>query len=139
MFEIHTTKEGDSMLIFQMEDSHLINTIKLKIRHMQECRKALNVDLSNVDPVIRYSMPKKMDVEAIKRKAAKEFQRLHTEIQPYILCAYLRHIDLVDALNEVYGNNGRVPNFNVDMPLLSGETETKEVAHIDIGPHLEDW
>ena len=42
MNRIHTTKEGDSMMICQMTDSHLIATIKLMCKGIEELRTAID-------------------------------------------------------------------------------------------------
>lgn len=138
MFEVHKCQNGESMLIFQMEDPHLINTIRLKLRNMVQCRKVLTTDFPTIDPMLQYALPKQLSNAAVREEAAAEYKRIHKTLGPYIVVAVLRGLEasIKQELNAAYNdNNGRIPKLTLPgLKPADEEVESSIVYDIDEFP-----
>ena len=107
MFESHTTKEGDSMLICSMEDSHLINTIKLILRHIKTASSVLCGQQSENHLIAVFSPS--YSAAAQKERAEESIRFYHRKIQPYIMEAALRGLDISALMQDAYKRSQMIP------------------------------
>jgi len=97
----HTTREGQTMLIKEMDSSHLYNTIRLIIGKIKESKEILANPSSSFEDVV---YGKKIDIERTKKQAQFQFLLLHK----YILEANLRSLDIKELIDELAIIMGRV-------------------------------
>lgn len=102
MFKTHRTKDGVEMLICQMGDKHLLNTIKLICQQMSEQRNIMLGEYEAVDPMI--AMFTNQATEQSQREAAKAKVRVfHDLLVHYVIEAVLRDFDVSEYVVEAYG------------------------------------
>lgn len=89
MLEEHRTKDGNVMLIAEMTDSHLKNTIKLFIRKMMEVRHACATQ-PELGPMERamYGIS-----EADPTEGGRLLRVITQKLYPYLAELFLRGID----------------------------------------------
>lgn len=106
MFDTHTTKTGQEILIAQMEDSHILNTIRALMarleaaRHYAEAPQTASVlyEALNVKP------------EGWDKKDALACIRwVHERIPAYILEATLRGLEVTQLVQQGYGRSAMIP------------------------------
>ena len=89
MYKYHTTINGESMLICEMSNNHLINTINLYLRKLEAVLKIANQseNISEYQKVLynRQVVDQGMAADATKEVADK--------LEPYVMEAVLRNID----------------------------------------------
>ncbi|WGV29197.1 hypothetical protein [Halotia branconii] len=139
MFETHTTKDGQSMLICQMEDRHLSNTIKSFCREIEKCRKILTQPTAE-NQLIAVFNPTYSQAN-LKSQAEKQLKNYHQKLQPYLAEAFLRRLNLVNEVRIAYGRTERVFNsFNIILELpvdndddyedeIDGESDDSHPGH----------
>ncbi|MDA0672653.1 MAG: hypothetical protein O3C67_02970 [Cyanobacteria bacterium] len=106
MYELHTTQNGDTLLICCMEDSHLINTIRslcLKVQAAVEMLTSTTPD----DPLISIFQPQ-YSKAAMQEKAKDSLEFLHQRLQPYVMEATLRGLEVASMLQSAYGRTTRI-------------------------------
>lgn len=108
MYQTHTTMNGESMLICQMENSHLINTIKVIAKVIQTSQEILQEQVKP-DPLMEVLNPKYL--ESIKERARQELRKCHDCIQPYVMEAALRGLDVTGILQSAYGRSTAVGSY----------------------------
>ncbi len=99
---IHTDKEGNRMLIAEMNDKHLVNTINFQIRRLKSLRNASTIGdkVSKFDQVL-YGID---DLD--EGRAAHHFKDQLVCLSPYIIEAYVRGLDeSAIALGEALGRD----------------------------------
>lgn len=116
MLETHTTSDGHKMLVAEMRDSHLMNTIRLYCRKMQDTRNSIDAK-GQMSPVERamYDLP-----EHTPEEAGWELKRLANHLYPYLAEAFLRGLDTPGELIDAVGRNSRLV-FN-QVAMIEGET-----------------
>lgn len=122
MYKIHTTREGDSMLVCQMTDSHLTNTVKLFCKQMIEARKLLEGGSLSSDPLLEILAPQ-FNAKAIRERAESAIKAIHEALPPYVVETALRGIDVGYLLQEAYGRRGQLPNLQVKVLTLDSEDD----------------
>lgn len=106
MFKTHTTREGKTMMICEMEDTHLVNCIKWLLKRLNEVRNYRS-DLNAVDKIL-YKVP-----DASPQQVANITRQVADAIQPYVLEATLRGLNVKPYLQDAFGRQSGV---NIDRP-----------------------
>jgi hypothetical protein len=100
MFEIHKTNNGSQMLICQMDDEHLFNTIKLFAHNLKQARVLLeNPQITNG---IMKAIIGNTQADAVYQ-AEKAIKFSDEKLRPYIVAACYRGLDVKDILVGAYG------------------------------------
>ena len=125
MYEIHKTAEGHEILIAEMEDSHLLNTINLFCRRIGEAVRVINLEEDvKPDKVIAHLQPR-YSAANLLAKARKELTDLDEKIAPYIVEAALRGLSVSALLQKAYQRDAQIgqsfPGFNTDKLLETEE------------------
>lgn len=89
-----------------MEDSHLINTIRVLKNKIQQCVAVLTNTIAE-DPLITAFQPS-FSRERIMREAKEQIVYYHERISPYIMEACLRGLQVTSLLQEAYGRTSQV-------------------------------
>lgn len=98
MSKQHTTKDGETMLIAAMRDSHLWNTIKLICDQIEEQIVIINGEYTaDTDPFMSAMMPQS-NVQAQRDMARNRLQHLVNSLPNYVMEATLRDFEDVPAL-----------------------------------------
>lgn len=107
MFETHTTADGTTLRIYQMTDSHLINTIRLGLRRGLAMRAQTESPITDASAVNLELYAKTRDAASV---AASIKNILIPQLYPYIAEAALRGLtdQFVDDLRAVVGRTGQV-------------------------------
>lgn len=126
---IHTTKEGDQMLIASMTDDHLLNMIRLLCGSMANARMVIT-GTAQEDPILKVLEPG-FSHAAIKTKAEETIRRGHSLIQPYVLEAALRRLDIQAHLHQAYGRSAGIPTTTIDLTKAFQLTEATKEEDID--------
>lgn len=122
MYKIHTTREGDSMLVCQMTNSHLTNTIKMLCKQMKEARQLLDYSSISCDPLLGILAPQ-FNAKAVREKAEGAIRLIHETLPPYVVEAALRGIDCGHLLQEAYGRCEQLPNLQSSKALTLDSCE----------------
>lgn len=125
MFEYHTTRSGSTILICQMEDSHLINTIKLYCSKIKDCCGILESGSIKGMTAMGALIPQ-LDIEELKRQSRASLKTLHTRIQPYILEAALRGLShqFTEDLQNAYGREAQFDIKALQKYILPAATDS---------------
>ena len=142
MYKIHTTSDGDAMLVCQMTDSHLTNMVKLLCKQTVEARALLDGGSLSCDPLLGILAPQ-FNAKAVREKAESAIRLIHETLPPYVLEASLRGIDLGYLLQAAYGRRGQVPNLQVPKVLTTdrfkeGDDDDDDVDDDDI-TRTDQW
>lgn len=122
MFESHITKDGQSMLICQMDDKHLSNTIKAYCREIEKCRKV--VTQPSVENQMIAIFSSNYSQANIKEQAANHLKIYHQKLQAYLGEALLRGLSLSNELKIAYGRTGQIKNaFGITLELVEGDDD----------------
>jgi hypothetical protein len=126
MYETHRTTEGREMLIAEMDDSHLLNTINLFCRRIGEAVRVINLEEDvKPDKIIAHLQPR-YSAANLLAKAQQELTNLDEKIAPYIVEAALRGLTVSHLLQKAYQRDAQIgqsfPGFNTDK-LLEAEEE----------------
>lgn len=121
MFETHTNSNG-TILICQMDDRHLSNTIKAYCRHIERCRKIITQPTAENQMIALFNPTySQSNVKADAQLALKQY---HTKLQPYLGEALLRGLNLSRELKIAYGRTGQVTAvFNLTLELAAGDDD----------------
>ena len=122
MYKIHTTSDGDSMLVCQMTDRHLTNMVKLLCKQMVEARALLEGGSLPCDPLLGILAPQ-FNAKAVREKAESAIKLIHETLPPYVLEASLRGIDLGHLLQAAYGRREQLPNLQAPKVLTIDSCE----------------
>ena len=99
----HTTRDGDSMLIAEMDTPHLINTVKFHLKRINQVKAAVGtVDTGSRFNDRLYGRRSTMEPE----QAADLVSKIMEKLEPYLAEAFVR--GLVDLLrSDVVAAYGR--------------------------------
>jgi hypothetical protein len=104
----HRTKEGQEMLIAEMDDSHLINTLLLMLDNLSKFRSALDDPNQSVDPLTaRLNSRTRIDVDT----AATYIRAGLEKAQPYLAELFLRGMEM-----------GQVPEVRKRLRFVAGRS-----------------
>lgn len=111
MKKVHRTKEGERMLIANMENEHLINTIKLIGRGMAQLNQWTKSDLMSS---ALYNLLDMSEEDRILK-----IQELDDKMGAYVLEATIRDIPYLSGiLQEIYGRKEKVPGVETSAEML---------------------
>lgn len=105
MLKVHRTRAGNKLLIAEMSDQHLVNTVKLNLAKIAKLQRGL-VETPSINPYHArlYGMPK-VDIDEAARKSRNVIEHMY----PYLAELYLRGLtDLVEPLRKVVGRDGQL-------------------------------
>ncbi|MBF2058632.1 MAG: hypothetical protein IGQ45_15810 [Cyanobacterium sp. T60_A2020_053] len=120
MFELHTMKTGDAILICQMENSHLINQIKLLCRKIRQARLVLeSANLNEHGAVFKALNPSVSN--KLQEQATEQLRYASNAIQPYVMEAVLRNLNIHQFVGEAFNRNCQIPTLN-NLPALFHES-----------------
>ena len=108
MFEIHTTRDDQQMMVGQMSDDHLIKTIKLLCSRIATCAKILNGVNIEGGALIAAIKPE-FSQEAMKKQATLLVRDLDEKIKPYVMEACLRNLNISEFLQQAYQRKAKLP------------------------------
>ena len=91
-FFLHKTKDGRTMLVAEMDDSHLINTINYIILRMDDAKKMLSFDNNDFASIV---MKRKINTDAVKERV----HALYIIIHRYIVEAIMRRLEIEEQLD----------------------------------------
>ena len=99
----HTDREGNTMLIGEMEDGHLINMINLLSRAIERVRKSATVVPLDEYQAALYGR------KAIDAKTAGELARsIIVKAEPYVMEATLRGLQIQETVQDMLGRTTRI-------------------------------
>lgn len=125
MYGIHTTASGDTLLICCMADDHLLNTIRSLATKIQAAVDVLtNPQLD--DPLIAVFQPN-FSKAAMQEKATENLEFLHERLQPYVMEAALRDLEITPLLQRTYGRSASVPMRSSRMLEAQAEIEIDSI------------
>jgi len=96
MFEIHTTSKNEKMMIAEMGNIHLLNTIRLHLRKAVEIRKASMQDVR----ASAYQRRLYQRIELDEDEAAELIRSLVSGIYPYMAEAFYRTAEINDSIEQ---------------------------------------
>lgn len=111
MNRIHVTKEGDKILISQMDDNHLKNTINFICREIEKC-KSISVTSSEVSKFQKKIIG--IDDEDLEDRMMDRAKNYSEALVYYLAEIALRGIDMSQLVQQVFERNGPQPRFNID-------------------------
>lgn len=98
----HTSNQGITVLVAEMEDDHLMNTINVFCSKIKAARIRLdsNIEISN-------SSKHLYDTDKIDERAiGKSFKTLTEKVSKYVFEASVRGLDVSKKLQDAYGRKG---------------------------------
>jgi len=108
MLDAHISKDGTSMLICQMSDRHLANTIRVYCRLIDKARRLNQITRLSPLEMRIYGLPK-----VNEDTVGEAIRRLIEKMVPYLAEAYIRpdlaSTDLVDQVRLAIGRTGALP------------------------------
>ena len=109
MYETHKDSQGMEILIAEMEDSHLTNTISLLCRRIAQAISVINSDPEEqqVDKVIAHLQPK-YSAERIRFKAEKDLVEIDKKLSAYIVEAVVRGMNVSAVVQGAYQRNTQI-------------------------------
>lgn len=110
MLKVHTTREGASTFISQMEDDHLKNTITMYLSKISQLKGALEAKV-NVSPF--KAALYEVDVQVVSETAKKHISAHANKLYPYLAEAMLRGFDFSKELRVVFERDGQEALFLV--------------------------
>lgn len=132
MLRKHCTRDGRKMLIAEMSDEHLQNTVKLKMANIAKLQRGL-VEAPQINPYHArlYGMPK-LDID----EAAEHSRQIIDSLYPYLSELYLRGLnDLAKPLRKLIGRSGQLTS---GVGLLPSSNE-EDVSGFDLGSFLDSF
>lgn len=109
MYRKHKTKDGRKMQICEMEDSHLMRTISLMLRHLTEVNNALD------GKSVINTTPSQLAMRGVRKEhvgfdeLASVQQGIIDKLYAYLAEALLRgRYEIVPEVQEAFGRSGQV-------------------------------
>lgn len=107
MYDIHTTATGDILLICCMTNDHLLNTIRSLAAKIQTAVEVLTSPQLD-DPLIAVFQPD-FSKANMQERAKENLEFMHERLQPYVMEAALRGLEITPLLQSTYGRSASVP------------------------------
>lgn len=127
MLEEHYTREGNKMLIAEMDDNHLQNLVKLKIAQLGKLQSQMSENPTMSEFQSRLYGVETVDVKA----AARESRNIIKSLYPYLAELYLRGLtDLIEPLRKVIGRNGQLVVGGLLLPAHVDDNEKIDIDQI---------
>lgn len=126
MYENHTTKNGETILIASMGDRHLWNTISMICDQITLQKVILTGQyMSDSDPFVQVMMPQ-TSAESQRQSARERIRFLVKKLEPYVMESTLRDFDGVpELLQETFGRDKKISarSQSIKPLLLDGAEE----------------
>lgn len=130
MLETHYTATGQKLLIAEMSDQHLVNTVKLILDGIEQRNKMLASASGLSEYQAKLYSVEVMDVAAVAKKNRTAIQKLY----PYLAELYLRDMhQLVPAVQAAVGRAGQLITAHTQMLESGSHTLTAEQVDDLIG------
>jgi len=114
MIEKHKTKDGKLLLVSQMDDNHLKNTIGLVCRAIEKAIEGLEVDTEvSKKQAALYGINR----DHIRTHCSNALPVLTQKLYPYAAEAALRGIDISERLQKAFGRTEAEGQFNVKLDM----------------------
>lgn len=131
MNKLHTTKSGETLMIAQMDDSHLTNHIKLLLRHIEQAKGALGANMK----VSKFqSAMYGVNQESLEKKAAKKIKGIADQLYPYLAEAMLRGINFTTELQKIFERTGKEERITVELDLLEEGHKSRYISYEEDNP-----
>lgn len=130
MKKFHTTANGDKMLIAQMDDDHLKNTIGVYCTRIKSQIQMIDrlATLKESEKIL-YGF-QQSDVN-MTNKAAEEINSAASGMSAYIVEACIRDINVSKIVQDAYGRTSSIPRF--DTKIISMQI-IEPIDNIDDSP-----
>lgn len=128
-FMQHTTRNGETILISEMEDSHLKNTISYKIKKLRMAKAILRANNEKPDEFFEsiYNRPRLSKSEA--KNHVKYFMK---NVAPYILEMMIREEDVSECISDIQTLLERKSQLSeIDIPLLQESNNFEDADLLD--------
>lgn len=126
MFELHQMKDGGTILICQMENNHLINMIKSLCRKIKYCTQILEGNNVLKNSTIFKALKPSLNKELVNQ-AEENIRYAVNKLQPYVLEACLRNLEISEILQSAFDRNQKIPSIVEFLPeLLTPHFENSE-------------
>lgn len=119
MFVRHTTKDGRTIRICQMDDTHLRNTIIMYLDKIKKAKETIDGDFSKIDRFNANLLG--INQEKLQKKADDFIRKMTNKLYAYIAEASLRGFDFKKELQEAFGRSGALPSVEIQDELLGLE------------------
>lgn len=141
MFETHETRDGQEMMICQMSDEHLLNTIRVYCTKIEQCVKVIN-GIQNIEggKLIAVLNPKYSQENMIEQ-ATYTIKKLDKNIQPYIMEAALRGINVTELIQKAYQRKAKIAtpeSILIDSSITEFNSLINDLKKLDYNPK-EDY
>lgn len=107
VYKIHYTREGDSIPICQMTDTHLYNQIVMLCQKMEQAVVISTGKYEPDNPIDAMFTPE-ADEKVAKERAKAQFISHEATLMPYVMEASIRNLDVSEALQLAYNRTARV-------------------------------
>ena len=128
MFKRHKTEDGE-ILVAQMEDDHLVNTIRLHCRKIAQYR---GVAEGNIASDVFLRVLGNLDSSSFRREAENQIRMRHSLLVEYVAEAALRGLDVSRHLQMAYGRSEAMPIHQSLSFLLQGDDDEDEGDYDDL-------
>ena len=123
--QVHTTQDGTKMLIAEMETDHLFRTLDSYCRKLKVCREVLENPNGFSGDVMIQALQPGYSPEACRERAQDLIVDLHEKVQPYILEAVIRGMNINEIVQDAYGRKAGIPSqINMAMRLFFNRSLT---------------
>lgn len=119
MNKIHKTKEGKRMYISEMEDTHLMNYIRLALKGIEKIKEQLR-GTSEIDPfkIALYNKKETYNNEEL----SELLENICDNLYPYLAELALRGIDMKDELCTTFERQGSI--------LIESNEDVEQFQHL---------
>lgn len=114
MIEKHKTREGDILFISQMDDSHLLNTIHMMLRQLQEAYRMVGSS-AEIDPIAAAMYG--VDPKRLSNAAKEVIPPIIRQLYPYVMEATLRGIAPVSEIQATFKRSTKEQRY---IPMSGG-------------------
>jgi hypothetical protein len=121
--ELHTTADGQKMLIAEMDNTHLLNFITSLCHRIDTCRKVIENPMAELKGnTVLMAINSEYSLEECTERAKDLIQETHKTLLPYCLEATLRGLEITSLLQDCYGREQAIPSrINTAIDLFFGK------------------
>lgn len=112
MYSIHKDRNGNTKMVCQMTDDHLMNAIRLLLRQVRQDVEILENRVSV--PAILSAFHSEFSDSAMKDTARKHIRKCVEMLQPYLMEVFMRTglaVQVQEEMQAAFGRIGAQPNF----------------------------
>ena len=123
MLELHRTNGGQEIVVSSMEDSHLINTVNMHLKKIDDAKQMLSANVGNSFQAVLYDV----DYAKIMRKAKKQIQACTAKLYPYLAECMLRGINLTAELQKTFERSEKDKIMGATALMINGDSDYEMV------------